>query len=329
MPAPNPLSLPGMPPLPEVPAPETAAAAPGEGATAPAEEGAEAEALATDPEDEFAGEEAASSEAAVAAQPPPAFLEFFNPSGVPYALAVVIGAVVAVRVVDRMAQGLAERVVKRRLIIKHVNTFFAFGAYFLSSLLAATALFRLSTQALFALSGTLAVTVGFALKDVAASFMAGISILTNKPFQVGDRIAFGGFYGEVTEIGLRTVRLVTLDDNLVTIPSNKFLTEAVASANAGALDCMVVMDFHILPSADHKLAKQIVADALMASKYLYLGKPFTVLLSTFVAGGTGRMLVQVRAKAYVYDARHEKTFASDVTERVLSAFREQNIRMPE
>lgn len=60
--------------------------------------------------------------------------------------------------------------------------------------------FNLSSEAFLAISGTTAVTIGFALKDVAASFMAGISILTNKLFQVGDRISFGGYYGEVTEI---------------------------------------------------------------------------------------------------------------------------------
>jgi small-conductance mechanosensitive channel len=157
--------------------------------------------------------------------------------------------------------------------------------------------------------------------------MAGISILTNKPFQVGDRITFGGTYGEVTEIGLRTVRLVTLDDNRVTIPSNKFLTEAVASANAGALDCMVVMPFYIDARADHVHARHIIRDAVLASKYLYLGKPLSVLVSNRLTE-QGRLIVELTAKAYVFDTRFEKAFASDVTDRVLCAFREQKVALP-
>ncbi|MEO0814287.1 MAG: mechanosensitive ion channel domain-containing protein, partial [Myxococcota bacterium] len=187
--------------------------------------------------------------------------------------------------------------------------------------------FNLSPEALLAVSGTVAVTLGFAFKDVAASFLAGISILTNKPFQVGDRISFGGYYGEVKEIGLRTVRLVTLDDNLVTIPSNKFLTDPVASANAGELDCMVVMNFFVDAGADHARAQEIVRQAVLASKYLYLGKPLAVLLSNRVSEH-GRLIVELTAKAYVYDTRHEKAFASDVTDRVLRAFKRDGVALP-
>ena len=41
-----------------------------------------------------------------------------------------------------------------------------------------------------------------------------------------------------------------------------------------------------------------------------------------------RVVVEISAKAYVFDARHEKSFSSDVTDRVLRAFHEQNIPIP-
>ena len=40
---------------------------------------------------------------------------------------------------------------------------------------------------------------------------AGITLLLDRPFQVGDRISFDGHYGEVVEIGLRTVRVLDLE----------------------------------------------------------------------------------------------------------------------
>jgi len=253
-------------------------------------------------------------------------LDAFNPDAIPYVLAIIICTILLVKLSNRMFQSLSERIDRHRLVLKQTGTLFSFAAYVIAIVWAFTSLFTLSSEALLALSGTIAVTAGFALKDVAASFLAGITILTNKPFQVGDRITFGGFYGEVKEIGLRTVRIVTLDDNLVTIPTNKFLTDAVASANAGALDCMVVMKFYISPDADHSRAKEIVREAVLASKYLYLGKPFNVLLSTLLTQ-QGQTVIEVTAKAYVYDARFEKAFSSDVTDRVLSAFREAGISL--
>jgi small-conductance mechanosensitive channel len=254
-------------------------------------------------------------------------MDAFDPSALPYAAAWILGAFLLMRFGHRLLSRLSERIPRYRLKIKQFDTLFSFIVYLSAFALAFSSLFTLSSEALFALSGTIAVTVGFALKDVAASFMAGISILVSKPFQVGDRVTFGGFYGEVVEIGLRTVRLVTLDDNLVTIPNNKFLTEAVASANAGALDCMVVMKYWVTPSADISRAVGIVRDAVLASKYLYLGKPVTVLIASELVE-EGRVVVELTAKAYVFDARHEKAFSTDVTDRVLRAFAQNHIPMP-
>jgi small-conductance mechanosensitive channel len=251
-------------------------------------------------------------------------LEAFNPGALPVAAAWIVGTIIAVKLLARLMERVSDRIPSPRLILKQTSTLFAFVAYTLSFILAFNAVFNLSSEALFALSGTLAVTVGFALKDVAASFLAGISILVNKPFRVGDRISFGGYYGEVKEIGLRSIRIVTLDDNLVTVPSNKFLTEAVASANAGALDCMVVTRFYIPEAADHTRAREIVQDAVVSSKYLYLEKPYTVLVRQHLTE-RGETLVELTAKAYVYDMRFEKAFESDITDRVLSAFHDEGI----
>ena len=251
-------------------------------------------------------------------------MQTFNPEAIPLALAWLLGAFALTRLTRRILQSLSEKMASHRLTIKQMHTLLSFGIYLTAFVLAFSSLFKLSSEALLALSGTIAVTAGLALKDVATSFMAGLSILLTKPFQVGDRISFGGFYGEVTEIGLRTVRMVTLDDNLVSIPTNRFLTEPVASANAGELDCMVVMSFFIASTADHTRAKNIVEDAVLASKYLYLGKPMSVLVTNRLTE-QGIVVVELTAKAYVFDARQEKAFASDVTDRVLSTFRAEGL----
>ena len=251
-------------------------------------------------------------------------LDFVDPGALPLALLVLVGTVVVLRLVRRSANALAERRLERRLAIKQTTTLIEFAAYAVSGLFAASLVVELSAQAVLALSGTLALAGGFLLKDLGESVVAGLSILVSRPFQVGDRITFGGHYGEVREIGLRTVRLVTLDDNLVTIPSAKLLTEPVASANAGQLACMVVIPFYIGPSADHRRATEIVEDAVLSSRFLDLKRPRKVLLRIELHEKTG-VVIELCAKAYVFDARHEKDFASDVTDRVLTSFREAGI----
>jgi len=122
------------------------------------------------------------------------------------------------------------------------------------------------------------------------------------------------------------VRIATLDDNLVSIPNNRFLTEPVASSNAGALDMLVQIDFHIGMDQDVTRAKRIVRDALTSSRYAYSGKPWAIVISEVIT--ESYFAVRLRAKAYVLDVQYEKAFETDVTERVLQAFREEQIAAP-
>ena len=82
---------------------------------------------------------------------------------------------------------------------------------------------NLSSANVFALGGTVAVALGFAFKDFASSIVAGLLALYESSYRVGDRIQIGGFYGEVVGFGLRSVRLQTPDDNIVTIPPRRHL----------------------------------------------------------------------------------------------------------
>ena len=125
---------------------------------------------------------------------------------------------------------------------------------------------------------------------------------------------------------MRSVRIVTLDDNLVSIPNNKFLTEAVASANAGELHMMVDIDLYIDMSADFDRAKAIVYEACITSRYVYLKQPVVILVSDEMT--PQGFATRIRCKAYVIDTRYEKALVSDVMERVKAAFREEKIHYP-
>ncbi len=253
-------------------------------------------------------------------------LQFLRPEGfLPAALVLLLTYVLA-RVVEGFFERLGTRFASYRITLHQTKAILRLVLY-LGGLGAATSLvFQLSQEALLALGGILAVAVGIALRDLVASIIAGITILIDKPFSVGDRITYGGVYGEVVEIGLRAVRLVTLDDNLVTIPNSKFLTDIVASGNAGELDMLVQMDFFVDLGEDIGVAKRIVREALASSRFTYLKKPWTIVISEvqqsdFVA-------VRLRAKVYVLDLAYEKALETDVTERVLEAFRQAGIKGP-
>ena len=246
--------------------------------------------------------------------------------GVVLSIGVMVGAWLLLRFIDNLVHGLSLTFADRRLMLQKFATFFRFGVYVVSIVVVVLLSFEISNEVLAVLGGTAAVAMGFAMKDLVASVVAGVMIMMDRPFQVGDRVSFGGQYGDITNIGLRSVRMQTLDDNVVTIPNNKFLTDITSCGNYGALDMQVVMDFHIGVDQDVEAAQRIVQEAGVSSRYVYLPKPVVVLVSQEIVDNY--ITLRVRLKAYVLDTKHEKAFVNDVTLRVLDAFRGLGIQPP-
>jgi small-conductance mechanosensitive channel len=187
-------------------------------------------------------------------------------------------------------------------------------------------LFELTEQMMLAIGGSIAVAAGFALKDLVASLLAGIIILVDRPFQVGDRVTFAGYYGEVTHIGLRSVRLMTVSDTHVTIPNNIFLTEAVASGNAGAVDMMIEVQLHIGIDQNLPEARRLLSEVITTSRYVNLNRRWGVLTTQEMQ--ESYLAIRLRAIAYVLDARLEGAFRSDITARAMEAFNAAGIGPP-
>ncbi len=254
------------------------------------------------------------------------WLEFFNPQGIPYAVVILLVTIVVAGFVSRTAERFGARFADRRLMIQQTGSLLRFTVYLLGVTGAALTLFELERELLVAIGGTVAVAFGFAAKDLAASVLAGIIILVDRPFQVGDRVTFAGFYGEIVNIGLRSVRLMTLDDTQITIPNNRFLTEAVASGNAGAVDMMIQVDLHIGVDQDLARARRLLSEVLTTSRYVNLNRAWSVRSKQVIE--ESYFAIRLRAKAYVLDVRFEKAFESDITEHAMEAFREAGIEPP-
>jgi len=76
--------------------------------------------------------------------------------------------------------------------------------------------------ALLAGLGIGGLALAMAAKDTVANIFGGVTIFTDKPFQINDRVKINGFDGTITEIGIRSTRLKTLENRIVTIPNSKF-----------------------------------------------------------------------------------------------------------
>jgi MscS family membrane protein len=80
---------------------------------------------------------------------------------------------------------------------------------------------HIDMTAWLASAGIIGIAVGFAAKDTLANLFAGVFILADAPYKIGDYVVLdSGERGEVTHIGIRSTRILTRDDVEVTIPNS-------------------------------------------------------------------------------------------------------------
>ena len=238
--------------------------------------------------------------------------------GVFWSIVVVVVFHFAIRLLIWVLETLAERSVARRLTFKWLIPITRMLLWAIAAYLIVRTIFQVDAQGLLAASAALGVALGFAAQDLLKNVFGGLIVVFDKPFQVGDKISVGGTYGEVVSIGLRSTRIVTADDDLVTVPNSQVVQEQVANANAGQLNCQVVTDLYLPGRVDERRAKEIAFDAAVTSKYVFLDKPIQVFIedqfrTTFVT--------HVKVRAYVLDPRFEFLLRSDITERARDGFR--------
>lgn len=85
--------------------------------------------------------------------------------------------------------------------------------------------------ALLAGLGIGGIALAMAAKDTIANVFGGLTILTDRPFNINDRIKISGYEGTVTDIGVRSTRLKTLEGRVVTIPNLKFAESPVENVS--------------------------------------------------------------------------------------------------
>lgn len=214
----------------------------------------------------------------------------------------------------------------KRFLVLQINTLSSFIIYLGGSAAIFISVINPPKEIVLATAGSLAVAIGFALKDVAASIIAGVILIFDTPFKTGDRITFDGNYGEIIAIGLRSVKINTLDDNIVTIPNARFINDVVASGNYGALDMMVVCSFHI--GLDNDIAKvcDFIREVIVTSRFSYLRKDINFSIIEVVMHD--KVAIRVDAKAYVMDVHYEKSFQSDIVSTVNALFQKHAISRP-
>jgi len=172
--------------------------------------------------------------------------------------------------VGRLTKFIIRRATQNRLHTRNVGIVTArlsYAALLLVGLLIAIAIVAPSFKAanLIQLLGIGSVAVGFAFRDVLQNFLAGILLLWNQPFRIGDQIVLKQFEGTVEDIQTRATTMVTYDGRRVVIPNAELFTNSV-TVNTAYEKRRSEYDVGIGVSDDLDRSKELILEAVRSVK---------------------------------------------------------------
>ncbi|MCA8922999.1 MAG: mechanosensitive ion channel family protein [Planctomycetes bacterium] len=151
-------------------------------------------------------------------------------------VAAVAGVWAAYRVVDVVCSALEKRSLRTEnrfddLLVPLVRksakvAVVVFGLVFVADTL------DFSVSSLLAGLGLAGMAVALAAQDTVKNFFGSLTVVLDRPFEVGDWVLIDGVEGSVEEVGFRSTRVRTFYNSVISLPNAKLLTATVDNMGA-------------------------------------------------------------------------------------------------
>ncbi|MDX1578680.1 MAG: mechanosensitive ion channel family protein [Gemmatimonadota bacterium] len=170
--------------------------------------------------------------------------------------------------------------------------------------------------------GILGLALGFAAKDSLENFLAGVTIIMDRPFDVGDMVEIGGTYGTVIRFTLRSTRIRTPQRRVLVMPNVSMITQPLLN-HSGLRFIRVDIPFGIAYKEDIEEARRVVLAALPEDdRFVDRVDPQVVVTEL------GDSSVNMQLRVFIEDASEELPVRWEYVERVRVALREADIEIP-
>jgi len=242
--------------------------------------------------------------------------EIFSFAKLFWAAVFFIIAYLVIRFLSKSIEAWSEKNAERRIKGKAILPVVKIVSWLIVSYIIIRGIFNPPVQSLIAFGASIGVAVGFAAQDLLKNIFGGFVILVDRPFKVGDKIEVGSVYGEVLDMSLRSTRIHTADDSMVTLPNGELLNQPISNSNSGESNCQVVAEIYLPITIDTVRVRQVAIEAAQTSRFIFLAKPVAVLFFNEIKHD--KLCYKMRLKAYVMDIRYEFVFKSEMTEIVIS-----------
>ena len=244
-------------------------------------------------------------------------------------LAIALGILVffgALAIVRMIRRHLAENVLPKIDMdegVKHsLVSGISFVGFIIASLLAITAV-GVNLTSLAFIAGALSVGIGFGLQDVIKNLVAGIIILFERPFKVGDWVVLSGVEGTIKQINIRSTELLSFDKMSVIIPNATLISSTVTNKTHGDFTSRQSVVVGVAYGSDVEKVTKILLECAAEHKAVMKNPAPYVLFKDF-----GASSLDFELRCYVKDIRAGWIAPSELRYAINKRFIEEGIEIP-
>ncbi len=178
-------------------------------------------------------------------------------------------------------------------------------------------------------AGVAGIAIGFAAKDTLSNLIAGVLLILDRPFEVGDRIevwsapANSATWGDVLDIGLRATKIRTTDNIVIVIPNNEIMKRDIINYTTITEEIRVRIAVGIAYDADVQKAKDAIVSICLDLEWVLKDPAPKVVVKSF-----GDSAVNLEARVWIRDPRKRMDTISFVTDHVKETFSREGIEIP-
>lgn len=178
-------------------------------------------------------------------------------------------------------------------------------------------------------AGIAGVAIGFASKDTLSNLIAGILLIIDRPFELGDRIELwqapkgSATWGDVIDIGLRATKIRTTDNIVVIIPNNEIMIRDIINYTTINSKIRVRINIGVAYDSDMEKAKEAILKVARQVEWISDEPEPKVVVRNF-----GAFAVELQLRIWIQDARKRMDTISFITDKVKSIFEIEGIEIP-
>jgi small-conductance mechanosensitive channel len=185
-------------------------------------------------------------------------------------------------------------------------------------------IWKVNLTPLFASAGIVGIAVALAAKDTLSNFFGGISIFMDKTYKIGEYIILeSGERGEVVVIGIRSTRLKTRDDVIITIPNSIMANSKIINESAPIPRFRIRVPIGVAYGSDLEKVEQVLLDVADANPNVEKTPEPRIRLRTFADSS-----VNFQMLCWVGDPRAKGLETHNLLKAAYKAFYEQGITIP-